>query len=64
MSIPWEWECPICHNGDIEEDDCFDTDHGSDRIIEYYTGHCLACGRNFQWQRIYKFETMTPFEED
>lgn len=62
--MAWAWECPICHKGDIEEDDCFDTEHGPDKIIEYYVGHCLNCKRDFQWQRIYKFDHMTPFEED
>lgn len=59
-----EWECPICHKGDIETDDCYDIDHGDDRIIEYYTGHCLACGQSFQWERHYKFDFVTKFEED
>ena len=58
------WECPICHEGDIEEDDCYDWDHGDSAITCYYVGHCLKCGRDFQWQRIYKFDHMTPFEED
>lgn len=62
--LEWEWECPVCHNGDIEEDDCFDTDHGQDEIIEYYVGHCLACGCSFQWQRHYKFAYMTNFIKD
>lgn len=58
------WECPICHKGDIETDDCFDTDHGAGKIIEFYVGHCLACGRSFQWERHYKFDFMTEFVED
>jgi predicted nucleic-acid-binding Zn-ribbon protein len=62
--MKWEWECPVCHNGDIEEDDCFDTDHGTNEIIEYYVGHCMACGRSFQWERHYKFDHQTPYEED
>ena len=55
--LEWEWECPVCHNGDIEEDDCFDTDHSKDEIIEYYVG-------SFQWQRHYKFAYMTNFIKD
>lgn len=64
MSIPWEWECPVCHDGDVEEDDCFEIEYGEDRIIEYYVGHCLKCGQSFQWQKIYKLEKRTPFEKD
>lgn len=58
------WDCPICHDGDIETDDCFDTDHGTNEIVEYYVGHCLNCGKSFQWQRIYVFKEQTSFEED
>lgn len=64
MKIAWEWDCPVCHDGDIETDDCFDTDHGDNEIVEYYVGHCLSCGQSFQWQRIYKFDRQTPFEKD
>ena len=35
-----------------------------DEIIEYYVGHCLACGQSFQWERHYKFDFMTNFVED
>ena len=59
-----DYECPICHNGDIEEDDCYDIDHGKNEIIEYYCGHCLACEKNFQWERHYKFAYQTTYEED
>lgn len=58
------YECPICHAGDIEEDDCYDTDHGKNEIIEYYCGHCMTCGKNFQWERYYKFDHQTPYKED
>ena len=58
------YECPVCHNGDIEEDDCYDTSHSAREIIEYYCGHCLACGRKFQWERHYKFDYRTEYEED
>lgn len=62
--MKWEWDCPVCHNGDIEEDDCFDTDYGKNEIVEYYVGHCMACGRKFQWERHYKFDHQTNFVED
>ena len=62
MTTPYE--CPICHDGDIEDDDCFDIEYGKGEIIEYYVGHCLACGQSFQWRRIYKFDRQTPYEKD
>jgi hypothetical protein len=57
-------DCPKCHNGDIETDDCFDISHSNGEIIEYYVGHCLACGQSYQWEKHYKFAFQTDFEED
>ena len=43
-------------------DEWYDGD--TDEIIEYYCGHCLACGKSFQWERHYKFDHQTPYVED
>ena len=58
-----DYKCPICHAGNIDGD-WYDSDHSEDKIIEYYYGCCMTCGKNFEWQRHYKFDHQTPFKED
>lgn len=56
-------KCPKCGSYNVEEDDCFDTEHGcldteqgwNDTFIELYCGHCEDCGHDFQWRRVYIF---------
>lgn len=50
-----ELKCLKC-NGEIEYDDCYDTECDCNYVIRSYTGHCIECGEKFLWEELYEFK--------
>ena len=54
--------CPNCSE-ELMEDECYDTDFGSDYIRNFISGHCPECEKEFQWIEIYEFIEAEEIEE-
>lgn len=61
-------KCPKCGGGNIKKDDCYDivdTMRNNVRgIKELLCGHCLDCGANLQWSKIYQLVGYDEMEVD
>ena len=48
--------CPACASLDVYVDDTLDSYTGSDNsIICWSVAHCRACGRDFNFEEVFKF---------
>lgn len=57
--------CPVCASLDIYVDDTLDSYTGSDNsIICCSVAHCQVCGRNFNFEEVYKFAGYRDIELD
>ena len=48
-------QCPRCQSENIKTDDVFDISSTPFDIIEHICAHCLNCGANIMYSRIYQF---------
>ena len=55
--------CPKC-GGTVFADDCYDLQQSIDNVIAFYTGHCIKCQTNFQWEVYYTWSGVSDLEED
>ena len=51
-------KCPKC-NCALEVFDMYDTEHNDEWCVEQFVGGCPICGKEYQWNRNFKF-----FNED
>lgn len=47
-------KCPNC-GGALKEDECYDLSISRGQVYVSYVGHCVNCGEEVQWDKIYKF---------
>ena len=52
-------KCPHC-NVTLEEDDCIDIEDEISRLVKQLVGHCVDCGREYQWVEVYAYEGARP----
>lgn len=48
-------ECPRCHSENIEDDDIFDISSTLFDTVDHVYAHCLDCGANIIYNRVYQF---------
>ena len=48
-------ECPRCQSENIETDDVFDISSTPFVTVNWCHAHCIDCGANMTYDRIYKF---------
>lgn len=47
-------KCPHCEV-ELKIYDRYDIEFGRDEVTECYLGECPECGREFEWEKCYKF---------
>lgn len=52
-------KCPVC-NVTLDEDDCVDIEDESSRLVKQLVGHCVDCGREYQWVEIFTYDGAGP----
>ena len=55
-------KCLHCF-ADLEEDDCIDFEDYGSECVRHVVGHCLDCGKEYQWEEVYKFDRFRNIEE-
>ena len=57
--------CPICHEGYLVEDDLSPLLYESlvDKVIEQCCGYCSNCKREFEWGKLYIFDSIIDVVE-
>ena len=58
-----ELVCPKC-GGQLEVDDYYDSEESDEEIFMFACGHCVSCGTNYQWSRVYVFDRYDDLMED
>ena len=55
--------CLKC-GGELEVDDCLDTDFNGSEMHAFIVGHCCECGAEHQWTENYKFSNYSNLVVD
>lgn len=59
-----ELKCPKCGSSFVDEYDCYETIFGEgDTFKELFSGYCMDCGAELQWERVYEFVGYDNIEE-
>lgn len=59
-----ELRCPRCCSDNIETDDIFDISSTPFDCVEHVAAHCIDCGANIIYDRVYNFAGYRDIELD